>query len=87
MKIITTISDCTAWRKKHHQTIGFVPTMGALHAGHLSLVQKSKAACSKTIVSIYVNPAQFSANEDLLSYPKTLDADLIQLKKFSFLVK
>ena len=58
------------------KTIGFVPTMGALHAGHAALVEASAKECGFTVVSIFVNPTQFAPNEDFNKYPRMLDADV-----------
>ena len=67
------------WRKIN-ETIAFVPTMGNLHEGHLSLVKIAQQKASRVVVSIYVNPLQFSPDEDFDSYPRTLDDDLEKLK-------
>ena len=61
--------------------IGFVPTMGALHQGHVSLIKKSQKKCKKTLVSIFVNPAQFNNKKDYKKYPKNIQKDLKVLKK------
>ena len=61
--------------------LGFVPTMGGIHKGHLSLINKSKKLCKKTIVSIFLNPKQFNNKKDLKSYPRNIKNDLIILKK------
>lgn len=68
-----------AQKRQTHSSIGFVPTMGALHSGHISLVRKSLENCQLTIASIFVNPTQFNDPNDFLKYPSTLDADLEML--------
>lgn len=83
MQIIKTASKLYHWRGKQSQTVGFIPTLGALHQGHLSLVSASKAECNLTVVSVFLNPAQFSANEDLDSYPDTLHEDIKSLETLS----
>lgn len=82
MILLKTIDEFSEWRSGISGSIGFVPTMGALHDGHLSLVASANAECDHTVVSIYVNPTQFSANEDFGAYPKTLEHDLSSLEPY-----
>lgn len=79
MQIIHSIAELRS-RLKSEANIAFVPTMGNLHAGHLHLVEIAKQHASCVVVSIFVNPLQFGANEDLASYPRTLQADCEKLQ-------
>jgi len=66
--------------KDHGQSIAFIPTMGNLHAGHMSLIEKGQSLSDRSLCSIFVNPMQFGKNEDFNHYPRTLDSDLAQLE-------
>ncbi len=84
MKIIHSIADMksvTHTSKHGKQSIGFVPTMGALHEGHRALVRRARSENDQVVVSIFINPMQFGPKEDLSSYPRSLSKDLAMLKK------
>ncbi|MFP3880649.1 MAG: pantoate--beta-alanine ligase, partial [Dehalococcoidia bacterium] len=81
MQIAKTIPDLRTLREQINSSVGFVPTMGYLHQGHLALVKQARIDNSAVIASIYVNPAQFGPREDFASYPRDLDQDLDLLRR------
>ena len=84
VQVVSTVDEMKAilrQKRAHGLTVGFVPTMGALHEGHGSLVDVSKEECDLTIVSIFVNLKQFAEGEDFDTYPRLPEADIEFLKK------
>lgn len=82
MEIISTVAglrEAVAKAKAEGLTVGLVPTMGALHAGHISLIERARKECGFVVVSVFVNPTQFNNQNDLLTYPRTVEADCEKL--------
>jgi pantoate--beta-alanine ligase len=82
MEIIRTISwmkEAVRQARAENHVVGFIPTMGALHEGHISLIRRARSDCSRVYVSIFLNPTQFGPNEDLSKYPRTFERDVEQL--------
>src|ERR1700694_2197100 len=80
MRTVATLRRAVMPWRKQGKGIALVPTMGALHAGHLALVRAARRRARRVVVSIFVNPAQFAPHEDFASYPRTFNADIATLR-------
>ena len=81
MNVLHTIAELRAWRESLTGSVGFAPTMGNLHDGHIACLKRAQLATNHSVVSIFVNPTQFAPTDDFAKYPRTLDDDLKLLAK------
>jgi len=81
MRRLGAVDEFRRWRRQQSGTLGLVPTMGALHAGHLSLVEAARRECERVAVTVFVNPTQFGPSEDYARYPRDLDRDAALLER------